>query len=238
MIAEGIISIKKNIREAQPRGNLIIYSRHFLFHLKIITILYFGLMKISKSVQSYFKASRLLKPKMWLKLPTKVVHRALLSAWKKSSGGFADCTDRQYWNWKNIELDLTFIQPKSRARCLAESLFNNKYASSFFLMGLSLAFTLVLPMPLLSACCDWSKSTLIAPFAISFVYVQGWRWLIPCWAWLAAIGCHSSRFTTSYVMIGLSIIFVLLALSMFGVFTLQLPSSPQTKLSLPANNKS
>ena len=35
-----------------------------------------------------------------------------------------------------------------------------------------------------------------------------------------------------YVMIGLSIIFVLLALSMFGVFTLQLPSSLQTKLSL------
>ena len=33
-----------------------------------------------------------------------------------------------------------------------------------------------------------------------------------------------------YVLIGLSIVFVLLALSMFGVFTLQLPSSLQTKL--------
>ncbi len=35
-----------------------------------------------------------------------------------------------------------------------------------------------------------------------------------------------------YVLIGLSVVFIALALSMFGLFTLQLPSSLQTRLTL------
>ena len=71
-------------------------------------------------------------------------------------------------------------------------------------------------------------------FALSFVYVQG---LAVTYTLLglvvAAIGLPVQvSLQHPYVMIGLSIIFVLLALSMFGVFTLQLPSSLQTKLSL------
>ncbi|MBR7298788.1 protein-disulfide reductase DsbD, partial [Klebsiella pneumoniae] len=40
-----------------------------------------------------------------------------------------------------------------------------------------------------------------------------------------------------YVLIGLAIVFTLLALSMFGLFTLQLPSSLQTRLTLMSNRQ-
>jgi thiol:disulfide interchange protein DsbD len=40
-----------------------------------------------------------------------------------------------------------------------------------------------------------------------------------------------------YVLIGLSVVFLLLALSMFGLFTLQLPSSLQTRLTLMSNRQ-
>ncbi|VTM23569.1 Thiol:disulfide interchange protein DsbD precursor [Raoultella terrigena] len=40
-----------------------------------------------------------------------------------------------------------------------------------------------------------------------------------------------------YVLIGLSAVFILLALSMFGLFTLQLPSSLQTRLTLMSNTQ-
>lgn len=40
-----------------------------------------------------------------------------------------------------------------------------------------------------------------------------------------------------YVLIGLSVVFLVLALSMFGLFTLQLPSSLQTRLTLMSNRQ-
>lgn len=40
-----------------------------------------------------------------------------------------------------------------------------------------------------------------------------------------------------YVLIGLSVVFIALALSMFGLFTLQLPSSLQTRLTLMSNKR-
>lgn len=48
---------------------------------------------------------------------------------------------------------------------------------------------------------------------------------------VAAIGLpFQIALQSPYVLVSLSVIFILLALSMFGVFTLQLPSSLQTKL--------
>ena len=75
----------------------------------------------------------------------------------------------------------------------------------------------------------------MARFCIKpFVYVQGMALTYTLLGLIvAAIGLpFQVALQHPYVMIGLSIIFVLLALSMFGVFTLQLPSSLQTKLSL------
>ncbi|WP_038962824.1 cytochrome c biogenesis protein CcdA, partial [Yersinia pestis] len=40
-----------------------------------------------------------------------------------------------------------------------------------------------------------------------------------------------------YVLIGLSVLFVLLALSMFGLYSLQLPSSLQTRLTQWSNSQ-
>ena len=130
-------------------------------------------------------------------------------------------------------------QPKAEQDRLAESLLNSKYAVfGFFLLGLGLAFTpCVLPMlPLLSAIVigQNQRPNMWRAFALSFVYVQGMALTYTLLGLIvAAIGLpFQVALQHPYVMIGLSIIFVLLALSMFGVFTLQLPSSLQTKLSL------
>ena len=101
-----------------------------------------------------------------------------------------------------------------------------------------MAFTpCVLPMlPLLSAIVigQNQRPNMWRAFALSFVYVQGMAVTYTLLGLVvAAIGLpFQVALQHPYVMIGLSIIFVLLALSMFGVFTLQLPSSLQTKLSL------
>ncbi len=106
------------------------------------------------------------------------------------------------------------------------------------MLGLGLAFTpCVLPMlPLLSAIVigQNQRPNMWRAFALSFVYVQGMALTYTLLGLIvAAIGLpFQVALQHPYVMIGLSIIFVLLALSMFGVFTLQLPSSLQTKLSL------
>lgn len=153
----------------------------------------------------------------------------------------ADLPIAQVANTEKISENSTALsaQPKAEQDRLAESLFNSKYAIfGFFLLGLGLAFTpCVLPMlPLLSAIVigQNQRPNMWRAFALSFVYVQGMALTYTLLGLIvAAIGLpFQVALQHPYVMIGLSIIFVLLALSMFGVFTLQLPSSLQTKLSL------
>lgn len=126
----------------------------------------------------------------------------------------------------------------SQQNQLADSLFESKYAMLwFFVLGIGLAFTpCVLPMlPLLSAIVIGSrteKSSTWRALALSFVYVQGMALTYTLLGLLVVlIGLpFQVALQSPYVLIGLSLIFTLLALSMFGVFTLQLPSSLQTKL--------
>lgn len=120
---------------------------------------------------------------------------------------------------------------------LAANLFHSKYAVlGFFLLGLGLAFTpCVLPMlPLLSAIVigQQQRPNMARAFSLSFLYVQGMAMTYTLLGLIvAAIGLpFQIALQHPYVMIGLSVVFTLLALSMFGVFTLQLPSSLQTKL--------
>lgn len=120
---------------------------------------------------------------------------------------------------------------------LAAGLFQSKYAIlGFFLLGLGLAFTpCVLPMlPLLSAIVigQQQRPNMLRAFLLSFLYVQGMALTYTLLGLaVAAIGLpFQIALQHPYVMIGLSVLFTLLALSMFGVFTLQLPSSLQTKL--------
>ena len=204
---------------------------------------YFGLMKIfKKPVQAIFKASH----------PPLKVEDVVEIAYQGCTSGFcyppevkeikvADLPIAQVANTEKTSEKSTALsaQPKAEQDRLAESLFNSKYAVfGFFLLGLGLAFTpCVLPMlPLLSAIVigQNQRPNIWRAFALSFVYVQGMALTYTLLGLIvAAIGLpFQVALQHPYVMIGLSIIFVLLALSMFGVFTLQLPSSLQTKLSL------
>ena len=204
---------------------------------------YFGLMKIfKKPVQAIFKASQ----------PPLKAEDVVEIAYQGCTEGFcyppevkeikvADLPIAQVANTEKTSENSTALstQPKAEQDRLAESLFNSKYAVfGFFLLGLGLAFTpCVLPMlPLLSAIVigQNQRPNMWRAFALSFVYVQGMALTYTLLGLIvAAIGLpFQVALQHSYVMIGLSIIFVLLALSMFGVFTLQLPSSLQTKLSL------
>ena len=204
---------------------------------------YFGLMKIfKKPVQAIFKASH----------PPLKAEDVVEIAYQGCTSGFcyppevkeikvADLPVAQIANTEKTSEKSTALsaQPKAEQDRLAESLFNSKYAVfGFFLLGLGLAFTpCVLPMlPLLSAIVigQNQRPNMWRAFALSFVYVQGMAMTYTLLGLIvAAIGLpFQVALQHPYVMIGLSIIFVLLALSMFGVFTLQLPSSLQTKLSL------
>ena len=204
---------------------------------------YFGLMKIfKKPVQAIFKASH----------PPLKAEDVVEIAYQGCTSGFcyppevkeikvADLPIAQVANTEKTSEKSTALsaQPKAEQDRLAESLFNSKYAVfGFFLLGLGLAFTpCVLPMlPLLSAIVigQNQRPNMWRAFALSFVYVQGMALTYTLLGLIvAAIGLpFQVALQHPYVMIGLSIIFILLALSMFGVFTLQLPSSLQTKLSL------
>jgi len=126
----------------------------------------------------------------------------------------------------------------SQQNQLAESLSESKYAMLwFFVLGIGLAFTpCVLPMlPLLSAIVIGGRKEETGNWralALSFVYVQGMALTYTLLGLVVVlIGLpFQIALQSPYVLIGLSIVFVLLALSMFGLFTLQLPSSLQTKL--------
>ena len=204
---------------------------------------YFGLMKIfKKPVQAIFKASQSpLKAEDVVEIAYQGCTEGFCYPPEVKEIKVADLPIAQVANTEKISENSTALsaQPKAEQYRLAESLFNSKYAVfGFFLLGLGLAFTpCVLPMlPLLSAIVigQNQRPNMWRAFALSFVYVQGMAVTYTLLGLVvAAIGLpFQVALQHPYVMIGLSIIFVLLALSMFGVFTLQLPSSLQTKLSL------
>ena len=204
---------------------------------------YFGLMKIfKKPVQAIFKASQSpLKAEDMVEIAYQGCTEGFCYPPEVKEIKVADLPIAQVTNTEKTSEKSTALsaQPKAEQDRLAESLFNSKYAVfGFFLLGLGLAFTpCVLPMlPLLSAIVigQNQRPNMWRAFALSFVYVQGMALTYTLLGLIvAAIGLpFQVALQHPYVMIGLSIIFVLLALSMFGVFTLQLPSSLQTKLSL------
>lgn len=111
------------------------------------------------------------------------------------------------------------------------------------LIGIGIAFTpCVLPMyPLISGIVLGGKERLSTPRALwlAFVYVQGMALTYTALGLVvAAAGLQfQAALQHPYVLIGLSVVFTLLALSMFGLFTLQLPSSLQTRLTLLSNRR-
>ncbi len=138
------------------------------------------------------------------------------------------------------------VAPVSQQDQLAAALGNQGFWLSivaFFALGLGLAFTpCVFPMyPILTGIIAGAGHRLSTgrAFLLSFVYVQG---MAVTYTLLGLVVASAGlKFQAAlqhpYVLIALSAMFVLLALSMFGLYTLQLPSSLQTRLSGLSNRQ-
>ncbi len=111
------------------------------------------------------------------------------------------------------------------------------------LIGIGIAFTpCVLPMyPLISGIILGGNRRYSAMrlFSLALIYVQGMALTYTLMGIVvAAAGLRfQAALQAPAVLIGLSALFTLLALSMFGFFTLQLPSSLQTRLTLWSNRQ-
>ncbi|MGL5292662.1 MAG: protein-disulfide reductase DsbD [Aeromonas sp.] len=115
--------------------------------------------------------------------------------------------------------------------------------AAFFVLGLGLAFTpCVFPMyPILTGIIAGAGHRLSTgrAFLLSLVYVQGMALTYTLLGLVVASAGlkFQAALQHPYVLIGLSVMFVLLALSMFGLYTLQLPSSLQTRLAGLSNRQ-
>lgn len=204
-----------------------------------------------KYQDEFFGETEIYRNKLSLLLPfEQLKENKLLLTYQGCTKGFCYPPEK-----RDISLEgLEFLQPESENIVtsendtplitnnqseLVQSLLSSKWAVfSFFLLGLGLAFTpCVLPMfPLLSAIVigTQQRSNTIRSLALSVTYVQGMA-LTYTLLGLAVVSIGHSLQTilqSPSVLIGLSVLFVLLALSMFGLYSLQLPSSLQTKLTL------
>lgn len=113
----------------------------------------------------------------------------------------------------------------------------------FFLLGLGLAFTpCVFPMyPILTSIIVGQGQQLSTgrAFSLSLGYVQGMAITYSLLGLVvASAGVQfQAYFQHPWVLAGISILFVLLALAMFGVFQLQLPSNWQQKVNQVSNQQ-
>ncbi|MEH2920565.1 protein-disulfide reductase DsbD [Samsonia erythrinae] len=111
------------------------------------------------------------------------------------------------------------------------------------LIGIGVAFTpCVLPMYPLIASLVLGRKEQLTPrrtLLLSLTYVQGMALTYTLLGLIvAAAGLRfQAALQHPYILIGLSVLFVALALSMFGVYTLQLPSSIQTRLTAWSNRQ-
>lgn len=133
--------------------------------------------------------------------------------------------------------------PVSKEAGLAEQLGDSWWTPLLFLaLGVGLAFTpCVLPMyPILTGIVlGGGKLSQGRALMLSFIYVQGMALTYTLLGLVvASAGMQfQAAMQHPYVLIGLSVLFVALALSMFGVYNLQLPSSVQTWLNNQSNKQ-
>ena len=114
---------------------------------------------------------------------------------------------------------------------------------AFFVGGLLLSFTpCVFPMyPILTGIIVGQGKGLTTKkaFTLSFIYVQGMAITYTLLGIVVALAGakFQALFQHPYVLISLSVLFIFLALSMFGVFNLALPTSWQNKLNNISNKQ-
>lgn len=112
----------------------------------------------------------------------------------------------------------------------------------FFAVGVGLAFTpCVFPMfPILSSLIAGQQNlSTKKAFALSFVYIQGMALTYAALGLVvAALGGQVQGYLQHpYVLISFSLLFVLLAMSMFGWYEIKLPSAMMSKLTQVSNNQ-
>ncbi|MDX1304172.1 protein-disulfide reductase DsbD [Photobacterium sp.] len=137
----------------------------------------------------------------------------------------------------------TTTAPATQQDQLASDLADQWWTPLIFLaLGIGLAFTpCVLPMyPILTGIVlGGGKLSHGRTFRLAFIYVQGMALTYTLLGLVvASAGMQfQAALQHPYVLSGLSVLFVLLALSMFGAYTLQLPSTVQTWLSGLSNKQ-
>ncbi|EJG1640692.1 protein-disulfide reductase DsbD [Vibrio alginolyticus] len=137
----------------------------------------------------------------------------------------------------------TSSAPVTQQDSLAANLADNWWTPLLFLaLGVGLAFTpCVLPMyPILTSIVLGSgKLSQRRALGLSFVYVQGMALTYTLLGLVvASAGMQfQAAMQHPYVLIGLSVLFIALAFSMFGLYSLQLPSSVQTWLNNLSNKQ-
>jgi thioredoxin:protein disulfide reductase len=116
--------------------------------------------------------------------------------------------------------------------------------ATFFAGGLVLSLTpCVLPMiPILSGIIvgQGAQLTPLRGFSLAFTYVQGMALTYAGAGALFALAfkqAPQATFQQPWILTLFGVLFVILALAMFGTFTLQLPSALQTRLSNVSNNQ-
>lgn len=114
---------------------------------------------------------------------------------------------------------------------------------AFFVLGLGLSFTpCVFPMyPILTGIIvgQGDKLSNKKAFSLSFFYVQGMALTYTSLGVVVALAGaqFQAMFQHPVILVGLSVLFIFLALSMFGAFNLALPSSWQNKLNNLSNSQ-
>lgn len=136
--------------------------------------------------------------------------------------------------------------PSSEQWLLAERLTNNQLWLNivlFFALGVGLAFTpCVFPMyPILTGIIVGAGQQLSGKraFALSLAYVQGMAFTFSALGLVVASAGLQFQAALQHPLIlgGLALLFVALALSMFGLYNLQLPSGLQQKLNNVSNSQ-
>ncbi|MCA0937781.1 protein-disulfide reductase DsbD [Vibrio alginolyticus] len=134
--------------------------------------------------------------------------------------------------------------PATQQDSLAANLADNYWWTPllFLALGVGLAFTpCVLPMyPILtSIVLGGGKLSQRRALGLSFVYVQGMALTYTLLGLVvASAGMQfQAAMQHPYVLIGISVLFIALAMSMFGLYSLQLPSGVQTWLNTLSNKQ-
>ncbi len=161
-----------------------------------------------------------------------------------TEGGVANTSNE---NSIESSTDATLADLSTDQTALADFLSDSNLLTTlglFILLGLALTFTpCVFPMmPIIASIIagQGKKTTVRKSFWLSFVYVQGMALTyVGLGVLTASVGHSLAAYFQSVWVVGVaSLIFILLALSMFGFFELKLPESMQSRLSDVSNQQS